>query len=145
MAEKLRDLVEAPTGIGEVAPEGVSQLVRCNRGGQPGTPRGGPQQFVDRIRTKRCSERLTEQVHDQEVAAGRTRVVQPLEDVGVQRPHHEGVEGHDTRAAGLRPRLVRVVPPVHVQVGPFHLTAQAPGVTDHVEVAAPQPAQLAAP
>lgn len=34
MPEKVRDLVEASTGIGEVAPEGVAQLVRR----QPGPP-----------------------------------------------------------------------------------------------------------
>lgn len=58
MTEEFGDLVEAPAGIGEVAPEGVSQLVRCHCGRQSGSSRGGPQQLVDRVRPQRCPERL---------------------------------------------------------------------------------------
>jgi len=49
VAEKLGDLIQAPTGIGQVAPESVPQLVRRHRFGEAGAFGRRPQQLVDRI------------------------------------------------------------------------------------------------
>lgn len=118
MTEQLGDLVEAGAGTGQVAPEGVAQLVR-----------------------NQCAE----QVHHDEVTAGRLGVLGALELVGVERPDDESIEGHGARVARLRPRGVGVVPPGDVQVGAVHLAAEPAGIGGQMDVASPQPADLASP
>ena len=78
MSEQVGDHVDAAAGIGEVAAAGVPQLVRPDRGVQPGPARGRREQLPDRVRAHRRADRGAEQVHEHEVARRGRRDPHPL-------------------------------------------------------------------
>ena len=103
MSEQVGDHVDAAAGIGDVAGEGVPQLVRTDRGVQPGPARGRGEQLADRVRAHRRADRAAEQVHEHEVAARGRRDPHPLELVGVERLHRPGSPAAPPAAGGTSP------------------------------------------
>ena len=99
---------------------------------------------VDRVRAHRRADRIAGQVHQHEVAAGRFRHGHPLELIAVERPHHQEVGRDRPLTPGLSPRPVRVIAAHHVQVRARDRTPQHRRIRQQMNIAAPQPAHLAA-
>ena len=69
MSEQVSDHIDASAGIGDVAPAGVPQLMRADRGVQGRAAGRCCQQLPDRVRPHRRADLAAEQVDDQEIAA----------------------------------------------------------------------------
>ena len=140
------DHVDASSGIDGVAAEGMSQLMRPDRGVEPGAPRRGGHQLRDGVRTHRRADGAAEQIDEHEVAVGGPGHAHALELVDVERLHHKEIQRHHPLAARLGPGPVRVVFAAHhMQMRPLDLAAQSPRIHQQVHVAAPQPAHLPTP
>jgi hypothetical protein len=70
MTHQLSDLFQITLGIGEIAPERVSQLVRPDQFVQPGPPCAGGRQLVGGVRAHRRATRFAEQHERRRQVAG---------------------------------------------------------------------------
>jgi hypothetical protein len=90
--EQLGDLVKLGTSINQIAAKGMPQLMRRDRTPKTSSaPRGG-NEFVDRVREHRRTDRFPKKVHQQEIALLRPRHTQTLEDVSIDGPHHQEIQ-----------------------------------------------------
>ena len=127
VAEQFGDLIEGAAGVGDVAGEGVPELVRLDPSSQTSPAARGGQQLAQPVRCHRGTDRRSEQVDEHEPAVTRAGHPEPLELVGIEGLHHQEVQRHHPLPAGLRPRVVRVVAAYDMQVRSWHLAAQQTG------------------
>src|SRR5680860_1014854 len=92
MPEQLGDLIERAASVGDVAREGVPELVRTDPTFQTSPAACGGQQLTQRVRCHRGADRLPEQVDQHEVAVTSTGHLESLELIGIEGLHHQEIQ-----------------------------------------------------